>query len=64
MTGALIRMTCGPTGKQAYVTLIRADLRRQKLEQQTGIAIRVYRCEHCGLFHLTSHGRRAWRDDG
>jgi len=61
VTGALIRIVCDPTGKQAYAKLMPADRARDRLEAQTGRPHRVYVCEFCGLFHVTSQGRRRRR---
>ena len=58
---AIPRLICAPTRKQVYLNLVRADRFRERLEIVTGRPYRVYRCERCGYFHLTSHGRRAWR---
>jgi hypothetical protein len=58
MAGATIHITCGKTGKQAYTNLIRADRACQRLIEQTGRAHRIYRCEFCSLFHLTSQRHR------
>jgi rubrerythrin len=58
VTGALVRFLCPVTHKQIYGTLGRAMSYCDRMERETGHAYRVYRCEHCGYFHLTSTPRR------
>lgn len=60
MTGALVRVVCAPTGKQVYCTLGRALFFATRVEAQTGRPYRVYQCDRCGFWHLTS--RRRWRE--
>lgn len=55
---AIPRVICMPTRKQVYVTLERAERYRQRVERRTGVPYRVYPCEFCTFFHLTSQGRR------
>ena len=58
---AIPRIVCAATHKQAYISLVRAERARQRVELVTGCVYRIYVCEFCTTFHLTSQARRAWR---
>lgn len=58
-------MECPITGKVAYTNKIRALMAIVKIESVGPrifggpIPKRVYRCEHCGAWHLTSQPQRS-----
>jgi hypothetical protein len=41
--------------KLAFNTKKEADVAANVAEYQRGIALQSYRCQHCGLWHLSSH---------
>lgn len=60
MTGATVHpLRCPRSGKLIYGSLARADHFRARLEAEMHCAYRIYRCEFCGWFHLSSQRKRA-----
>lgn len=59
MTGAEVRIVCHRTGKQVYATLARVLYHQARVQLRTGRPYRVYQCEFCGYWHLTSRKRRS-----
>ena len=45
-------------GKVAYMTRQAAKARARELRRETGRRFKVYRCEMCSRWHLTTH---SWR---
>lgn len=52
-----MKIVCDRTEKQVYVTLQRALQHAARVARQRGQEYRVYRCEFCGYWHLTSRPR-------
>lgn len=46
---------CGPTGKVMFKTYHKASVR---LHEITDTPMRVYKCEYCANYHLTSKDAR------
>ena len=56
-----MKVTCSWTGKQAYGTIDRALRDADRALQSTGLPFRIYKCDKCGCFHLTS---KPWQPRG
>ena len=50
----------GCTDKKTYLTRQQAKRARLKYERVYGVRHTIYRCENCGGYHLTTHGRLSW----
>lgn len=44
---------CEHSGKRKYATIEEAERKRDYLNHATGTRGSVYRCRHCGSFHMT-----------
>ena len=52
-----MRITCSRSGKNTFGTLAQAQSVAAGAHVKRGLTLRVYRCEFCGFWHLTT---RAW----
>lgn len=48
---------CDQTGRRSHETYAAAEEQQQRLVERYGYRGRVYRCRHCGQFHIAD-GRK------